>query len=147
MIEAKVAVSTHDNDMLAGREGNTSGTSAVNAPPMTIPRMPPIPVRVIASRVNWSSDYPHRNWRHSWEGNRFESELEQHIALARSDGLAHPDLAGALGHRHQHDVHHPHTAHDQRHARYRKHEDKNPPGELVPGIAQRVLAEDGEVIG
>ena len=47
------------------------------------------------------------------EGDGFERELQQDVALARADGFAHADLARALGDRNQHDVHHADAAHDQ----------------------------------
>ncbi len=40
-------------------------------------------------------------------------ELLQHVALARAHRHADADLARALGHRHQHDVHHADAAHHQ----------------------------------
>src|SRR5207247_1210222 len=50
------------------------------------------------------------------EDDRFEEDLQQHIAPARADGHAQADLARPLGDRHQHDIHDPDAAHQQRHA-------------------------------
>ena len=42
----------------------------------------------------------------------FEQKLAQDISIAGADGLAHADLAGALGDRDQHDVHDADAAHE-----------------------------------
>src|SRR6266498_1964408 len=47
---------------------------------------------------------------------RLDQELEQNIAAPRAAGLTQADLAGALGHTHQHDVHDPDAADQQRDA-------------------------------
>ena len=77
----------------------------------------------------------------------FERELQEDVALARADGLAHADFARALGNGDQHDVHHSDAAHDQCHAGHRKHKNEDRAGDLVPDIRERVLGEDGEIIG
>src|SRR4029077_2244375 len=48
------------------------------------------------------------------EEDGLDKELRQDVDLAGTDGLADPDLAGPLGHGHQHDVHHPDAADEQR---------------------------------
>ena len=45
---------------------------------------------------------------------RLDQELPHDVAAPRADRHAHADLARPLGHRHQHDVHHPDAADDQR---------------------------------
>ena len=53
---------------------------------------------------------------HRAQRNRLQRELRQDGLLGRADGLAHANLARSFGHAHQHDVHHAHAAHQQRHA-------------------------------
>ena len=45
---------------------------------------------------------------------RLQQELHQDMPRPRAQRLAQPDLARALGHRDQHDIHHAHPAHRQR---------------------------------
>ena len=125
MPDTMVAVATHCTDMVAGSDGKTNGTSAVSIPPIRMPK----------------------DAAGAGQGDGFEGELQQDVALARTYGLAHANLAGALGDRDEHDIHHPHAAHDERDTRHRKHEDEDAAGKLVPGVAERILAEDGEVVG
>src|SRR5688500_6325856 len=48
------------------------------------------------------------------QGQCLDEELGEDVAAARTDGLADADLAGPLADGHQHDVHDPDAAHDQR---------------------------------
>ena len=48
------------------------------------------------------------------EGEGLDEELGQDVPATRPDGLADPDLAGPLADRHQHDVHDPDAADDER---------------------------------
>ena len=45
---------------------------------------------------------------------RLGQELQDDVAPERADGLAHPDLARPLRHRHEHDVHHADAADQER---------------------------------
>jgi hypothetical protein len=45
------------------------------------------------------------------EDDRLHQELAQDVAPPRAQGLAHADLADALGHRDEHDVHDHDAAH------------------------------------
>jgi hypothetical protein len=51
------------------------------------------------------------------EHHRLDQELREDVEAAGADGLANADLAGALGHRDEHDVHDPNAADDERHRR------------------------------
>src|SRR5262249_585304 len=51
------------------------------------------------------------------EEDGFDQELPQDVAVARADGLPDADLARALRHRDQHDVHDADAAHEQRYPR------------------------------
>src|SRR5262245_10790611 len=51
------------------------------------------------------------------EDERLDEELQQHVGAARAEGLAHADLAGALGDRDQHDVHDADAADRERYER------------------------------
>ena len=59
----------------------------------------------------------------------FEQELPHHVAGARADRQAQADLARALGHRQQRDVHDPDAADHQRHGRDRRQQ----PGHRAAG--------------
>ncbi len=48
------------------------------------------------------------------EQDRLDEELPEDVGAARADRFADADLAGAFGHRHQHDVHHADAADEQR---------------------------------
>src|SRR5262249_40188006 len=73
-----------------------------------------------------------------------DQELGEDVPPGGADGLADPDLAGALGHRDQHDVHDPDPADDEGDPGHRPEEDGDEPGDLVRRLQQGVLAEDGE---
>ena len=51
------------------------------------------------------------------ERDAFDEKLEQDVAPVRADGHADADLAGALGHAHEHDVHNADAADEQRNIR------------------------------
>ncbi|MPL92315.1 hypothetical protein SDC9_38413 [bioreactor metagenome] len=64
---------------------------------------------------------------------RLDQKLPDDVAAPRADRHAHADLAGALGHRDQHDVHHPDAADDERDHRDRGDE----PGHRLGGGGDR----------
>src|SRR5437762_1748223 len=66
-------------------------------------------------------------------------------AAARADGLADPDLTGPLVHRHQHDVHDPDAADEQRDPADRSEQQRERAGDGAEGRERVVLVRHGEV--
>src|SRR6266702_1282506 len=77
---------------------------------------------------------------------RLGEELAPHVAPRGAQRLEDPDLAGALGHAHQHDVHDHDTAHHDADAHHGRHDRENHPGELAPERDQPFTGVDGEVV-
>ena len=75
-----------------------------------------------------------------------ERELKENIFLRGADGFAYSNLARALGHAHQHDIHHPDPADQRPDARDREQKDKQSAGERIPKVEQRVGGKDDEVV-
>jgi len=96
---------------------------------------------------NYRSDKDANDSAHGRQGDRLQRELQQDVAFAGADGLAYADFPGALGDRDQHDIHHPDAAHDQAYAGDSEHKNKYCSSYLVPHIYQRILREDGEIVG
>ena len=80
------------------------------------------------------------------EHRRFGQELDQDVHAPRPECLSQPDLARALGHRNQHDVHDADPAHQQRYSCDAAQEDGQHPGDRACRIQEILLGEDGEVI-
>jgi len=80
--EAAKAKIDQSTDMVAGNEGNATGTIAVMRAPSRSPITPPTAVSMMASSVNC-----------------------RRMSRCGSHGFAHSDFARAFGHRNQHDVH------------------------------------------
>ena len=87
-----------------------------------------------------------------------DQELPQNIAGTRPDGHAQADLARALGHGDQHDVHDSHSAHEERNQGHAQQQvGHHPPGRSEgfgdfrqvadPEVVGRVLAESGAARG
>ena len=77
---------------------------------------------------------------------RFEQELRQDVAVFRAEGFAQADLARALRHRDQHDVHDADAADEQRDRRHRDQEPRQRAGDRAERVGQRLLGLDGEVV-
>src|SRR2546429_434423 len=73
-------------------------------------------------------------------------KLAHDITAARAERLADADLAGPLGHRHQHDVHDHDAAHHQGHAHESRAHDIEDLAQLVPEIEHALRGHHGEVV-
>ena len=93
-------------------------------PPARMPMTPPRAQSATASSVNWKRIF----------------------FCVAPDGFAYANLARALGHAHQHDIHHAHPADHQAYARDREQKNKQSAGKRIPKIEQRVGGKDDEVI-
>jgi hypothetical protein len=78
---------------------------------------------------------------------RFDQELLADVALPRTHGHAHADLAGALGHRHQHDVHHADAADQQRDGGDGADQQGHRARGLLDGLADLGAVAEEEVLG
>ena len=77
---------------------------------------------------------------------RLGEELATYIACCRADRLANSDLARALSHRYQHDVHHSDAADQQSNRSNHEHEDENQTADFVPQIQKIIRREKREII-
>ena len=77
---------------------------------------------------------------------RLDQELDQDVLAPRADRLAQADLARALGHRHQHDVHDADAADQQRDADDRAHHRGDAAEHARVDLAHLVLHHDAEVV-
>src|SRR5213596_1089628 len=80
------------------------------------------------------------------ERGRLDEELPQDLAPRRSQRLAHPDFAGALGDRDHHDRDHPHAAHDQPDGGQNEQHEPNDQGHAVEVLEELLLTHDREVV-
>src|SRR2546428_10159256 len=80
------------------------------------------------------------------EHGRLREELASDVAPRRAERLEDPDLVGALGDAHQHDVHDHDAAHDNPDRHHRGHDRENDAGELGPKRDQSFTGIDGEDI-
>ena len=68
------------------------------------------------------------------------------VAPFRTHGLTDSDLAGALGHRDEHDVHDADAAHEQRYQGNPHRRGEHDPGQISPYFSQRIPRDDFEVV-
>ena len=81
------------------------------------------------------------------EGDRLDQELHQDVLPAGAHRLAHADLAGALGHRDQHDVHDADAADQQGDADHAADHRGDAAQDAADRVEDLVLHLDLEVVG
>src|SRR6266581_5578953 len=77
---------------------------------------------------------------------RLREELASNVAPGGAERLEDPDLAGALGDAHQHDVHDHDAAHDDPDRHHGRHDRENDAGELGPKCDQPLAGIDGKIV-
>jgi hypothetical protein len=91
-------------------------------------------------------DHDAQNAARAGERHGFHQKLPDDVPAARADGLPHADLARALGHAHQHDVHHPDAAHQQAKAGDRDRHQADQAGDLIELLDDLIGRGDGEIV-
>ena len=77
------------------------------------------------------------------QGHGLHQELGEDVPPARPDGHPEADLAGPLGHRHQHDVHDADAADQERDGRDRRQQHRHDAGRFLLG--REHLGEDADL--
>src|SRR6266481_7337626 len=80
------------------------------------------------------------------QGHGFRDELEADIALARADGFAYANFAGAFRDRHQHNIHYAHAAHQQPNGDDADHQLKDAGHDVTELQAELFGAADAEIV-
>src|SRR5207244_4850816 len=83
---------------------------------------------------------------HQAERGRLDQELEQDVPAPRPHREPDADLARALGHRHQHDVHDADAAHEERHRGEAAEQVHQHGARVLRGLGDLVEITDGEVV-